>query len=146
MTDAAAPDSRTFHERFIAETERLCEEILRTTPELQCLAIVPVWKFTSEELAAVLVRWPGGTQSTMTDAFEAEAAVLKAGRQLYNNLLARLDSFDRAAGYAARGAAAAKAELDQLIKQINERKAELAQLSAGPRAESAAPADAPADS
>jgi hypothetical protein len=114
-----------FDVNFFMQADQFSEYILRETPELQAVAIIPLWSVNLTGVPNGRIRLRSEMPSYAGQLFQVMQKLALFGIDVHRDLIAQIMAFDGASSNIARDIKAKKAELEELQKQIELTKSEL---------------------
>jgi hypothetical protein len=114
-----------FDVNFFMQADQFSEYILRETPELQAVAIIPLWSVALTGVPNGRIRLRNEQPSYAGQLFQMMQKVALFGMDVHRDLIAQIMAFDGATTKIAREIRAKEAELAEIQKKIDDSKWEL---------------------
>ena len=114
-----------FDVNFFMQADQFSEYILRETPELQAVAIIPLWSVALNGVPNGRIRLRNEQPSYAGQLLQMMQKVALFGMDIHRDLIAQIMAFDGATTKIAREIKAKEAELAEIQKKIDDSKWEL---------------------
>lgn len=113
---------------FYMQADQFSEYMMGQIPELQAIAIVPLWSINMTGIPSGRIRLRNEKPSYAGQLFQMMSKLAAFGVDVHRDLVAQIKTFNNDAGSMAQQLQATVTELAELKKQVEETKAELSRL------------------